>query len=595
MHASLTTRLGFFLAAAIAGATAASAQPNYVISYIIQPGGNQTAVNNGGTLNLPATTLGNTATASFIIYNSGAGAGTVNNVSISGAAYTVSGLPLLPANLAPGSEVRFTITFKPATRGPAAGTLTIDLGASKLTVNLNGSGIGGALTYTATVNGAATTLAAGATITFPSTNVGASVSADIKVTNTGDANTTINNLNVVGSGYKITNVPPIPATLIPNGSLVFTLVFNPAGSGPANGTLVIDNTSFPLTSVGIGSQLVYSSVVGSTSTVVQNGGTIVFPNTNVGATSTVSVLVNNTGNTPATISGVSVSGTGFALPNLQKLPLTINPGATAQFNVTFTASSTASVTGVLLIDSVGINLRGNGNPPPALTAVSFGSLPATISPRQQPAVQLGLKDPYPMDLNGKLTITFASASFADDPAIQFATGGRSVNFTIPAGTTDAVFTSGKAVQLQTGTVAGTITITPTFNVAAVDVTPNPAPAAKMVIAAAAPQITGVQVGARTANSFELLITGLSTPRQVSQMNLAFTPATGATLQTANLFVNTDTAFGTWFQSQSGISNGSLFTASVTVNVTGDVNAVQSVAVTASNSKGDSNSVSVNLR
>jgi hypothetical protein len=44
-----------------------------------------------------------------------------------------------------------------------------------------------------------------------------------------------------------------------------------------------------------------------------------------------------------------------------------------------------------------------------------------------------------------------------------------------------------------------------------------------------------------------------------------------------------------------VSFGSQFTASVIVNVTGNVNSVQSVAVTASNSRGDSNSVSVSLR
>jgi hypothetical protein len=595
MYASLKTRIGFFLIAGFAGAAAANAQANYVLSYIMQPAGNQTAINNAGTMTFPATTIGNNESASFIVYNAGTSAGAVNNVTISGAAFTVSGLPLLPANLAGGSEVRFTITFKPTVRGPSTGSLVIQMAGQQVTITLNGTAVGGSLTYTAVLNGATTTLAPGATLTFPSTNVGATTSADIKVTNTGDATTTINTLNVVGNGYKIANLPPIPATLIPNGSLVFTLQFTPTNSGTATGTLVIDTTNFSLASVGIGSQLVYSSVIGSTSTVVQNNGTIVFPNTNVGATSNVNVIVNNTGNTPATISGVAVSGTGFALPNLQKLPLTINPGASVQFNVAFTATSTASVTGVLQIDAVGINLRGNGNPPPALTGVAFGSLPASINPRQQPTVQLGLSQPYTMDLSGKLTLTFASDSFADDPAIQFATGGRSVPFTIPAGTTDAVFTSGKTVQLQTGTVAGTITITPSFTVAAVDVTPTPAPVAKMVVTAGPPQLTNVQVGARTANTVELLITGLSTPRQVSQINLTFTPAQGSNLQTANLFVNTDASFSTWFQSQSGISFGSQFTASVTINVTGDVNAVQSVAVTASNAKGDSNSMSVNLR
>ena len=323
-----------------------------------------------------------------------------------------------------------------------------------------------------------------------------------------------------------TNVPPLPATLAPGGSLVFTLIFNPTTAGAASGTLVIDSATFTLASVGMGASLVYSSLVGSISTVVQNAGTVVFPNTNVGSTSTISILVNNTGNSAATVSGIAVSGDGFSLPNLPKLPATINPGATLQFNVAFTAGLTASVTGVLQIDSVGINLRGNGNPPPSLSAVSFSNLPANASPRQQPVVSLAIAQPYPLDVTGKLTLTFASDSFADDPAIQFASGGRTVNFTIPAGTTDAVFSAANQVQLQTGTVAGVITLTANFSLASVDLTPNPAPSAKMVVTAGPPQLTAVQIGARTTNSFELLITGLSTPRQVSQIGLQFTPDAG---------------------------------------------------------------------
>jgi hypothetical protein len=597
MPALLKTRLSFILAAGFAACAYAQGvgQPTYVTSYILQPAGNQTAINNGGTLAFPATGLNASATASFIIYNSAAAPGIVNSITVTGSAFKVSGLPLLPANLAAGAEIRFTITFTPTARGTSTGTLVVDLGTTRDTINLTGQAIGAAVTYTSTLNGATAALTPGGTIPFPSTAIGGSVSADIKVTNTGDANASVNTVNVVGTGFHLNNAPALPATLVPGASMVFTVVFNPTVSGPASGTLVIDNATFTLSSVGLGSSLVYSSVVGSTSTVVQNAGTIVFPNTNVGATSTISVLVNNSGNAAATVSGIAVSGTGFALTNVPKLPATINPGASLQINVAFTASSTNSVTGVLQIDSFGINLRGNGNPPPALTGVSFGSLPATVNPRQQPAVALGLTQPYPLDISGKLTLTFASDSFADDPAIQFASGGRSINFTIPAGTTDAVFSSGKTVQLQTGTVAGTITVTPNFTVAAVDLTPTPAPVAKMAVAAGPPQITTVQVGARTANTVELLITGLSTPRQVSQINLQFTPAQGSSLQTANLFVNTDASFSTWYQSQTGISFGSQFTASVIVNVTGDVNAVQSVAVTASNSRGDSNAVSVNLR
>jgi hypothetical protein len=451
------------------------------------------------------------------------------------------------------------------------------------------------LTYTSTINSQTTTLQPGGTLTFPSLAVGSSVASAIRITNNGDATATVGAVNVVGSGYSLANVPPLPFTIQPGSSLSFTLTFAPASSGNSAGTLLLDSASFTLAGVGLGPNLTYSSVTGSSTTPIAANGTVVFPNTNVGGTSTVSIIVSNAGNTPATVSGISVTGTGFGLPGLPPLPATLNAGANFQFNVAFTATSASAVTGTLQIDSFAVNLRGNGNAPPPMSTAAFNSLPATVQARQQPVVSLSIPQPYPLDLTGKLTLSFASDSFSDDPSIQFATGGRTVNFAIPAGTTDAVFGSSKQVQFQAGTVAGVISVAASFAVASVDVTPNPAPTAQMTIAAAPPQISNVTVGTRTATSFELLITGYSTPRQVSQVSLQFTAAAGANLQTTNLSINTDAPFSTWFQSQTGIGFGSQFTASVIVNVSGDANAVQSVAVTANNAKGNSNTATANLR
>jgi hypothetical protein len=575
--------------------TGAALQSSFITSYIVQPAGNQVAVGNGGTLTFPGTNLNSTATAIFIVLNAGTGPGAVNSATLTGDAFKISGLPLLPATVQPNTDLRFNITFTPTLRGTSTGSLVVDVNGTKVTIVLSGSALGASLTYSSTLNDQTSPLQPGGTLTFPSINVGDSVSTAIRVTNNGDANATVGAVNVVGTGYSLANVPPLPFTVQPGSSLSFTLVFKPASSGNSSGTLLLDSASFTLNGVGLGPSLTYSSVVGSTSTPIAANGTVVFPNTSVSGTSTVSIIVSNSGNTPTTVSGISVTGTGFSLPGLPQLPITLNAGASVQFNVAFTASSASAVTGTLQIDAFAVNLRGNGNPPPQMTGAAFNNLPASVQARQQPAVALGIPQPYPLDLTGKLTLTFASDSFADDPSIQFASGGRTVNFTIPAGTTDAVFGSAKQVQFQAGTVAGVISVTASFAVASVDVTPNPAPAAKMTVAAAPPQISNVTVGARTANTFELLVTGYSTPRQVSQINLQFTPAAGANLQTANLFVNTDGPFSTWFQSQTGIGFGSQFTASVIVNVNGDVNAVQAVAVTANNAKGDSNTVTVNLR
>jgi hypothetical protein len=570
-------------------------QPNFITSYILQPTGNQVAIANGATLAFPSTNLNATATATFIIANNGTGPGTVNSVSVTGQAYRISGLALMPAIVQPTTSIQFTITFTPTSRGAATGALTISIaGTGTINIPLTGTGLGATLTYTATLGSQSSAMTPGGTLTLPSANIGGSATAAITVTNGGDAPTTIGGVNVVGSGFSLSNVPPTPATVAAGSSFTFTLVFRPTASGTATGTLIVDSASFPISAVAVGANLTYASVIGSTSTPLAADGTVVFPNTNVGATSTISVVVNNAGNAPATVSGISVSGTGFSLPTVPQLPATLNGGASLTFTVAFNASTTTSVTGVLQIDSFGINLRGVGNPPPGMSKVTFGSIPATATALQQPSVGLTLAQAYPMDLTGKLTLTFASDSFADDPNIQFATGGRTVSFTIPANTTDAVFGSSKQVQFQSGTVSGTISLAASFSVASVDVTPSPAPTAQIVVAPGPPLIRNVQIGTRTANSFEVLITGLSTPRQVSQINLQFSQGATGNLQTPNLSINTDAPFSTWFQSQPGIGFGSQFTASVIVTVNGDVSAIQSVSVTASNSKGGSNSVSATV-
>lgn len=570
-------------------------QPNFITSYILQPTGNQVAIANGATLAFPGTNVNATSSATFVITNNGTGPGVVNSVSVTGQAFQISGLTLMPATVQPASSIQFTITFAPTARGAASGSLSISAaGSSAINIPLAGTGLGSALTYTAIVGNQSSALTPGSTLALPSTNLGASASATITVVNGGDAAATVNGVNVVGNGFSLSNTPALPATLAPGNSVTFTVVFKPTVSGTASGTLSIDSASFPLSAIAIGASLTYSTVIGSTTTTVAPDGTVVFPNTTVGGTSTVSIVVGNTGNAAATVSGISVSGTGFSLPGLPQLPATLAPNGTLQFNVAFNATSTTAVTGTLQIDSVGLNLRGNGNPPPAMSKVAFGSVPTTAAALQQPSVGLSLAQPYPMDLTGKLTLSFASDSFADDPNIQFASGGRTVSFTIPANTTDAVFGSSKQVQFQAGTVSGTIQLAATFAVASVDVTPSPAPTAQVVIAPAPPLIRNVQIGTRTANSFEVLVTGLSTPRQVSQIQLQFTPASSGNLQTSTLSINTDAPFSTWFQSQSGIGFGSQFTASVIVTVGGDVTAVQSVSVTASNSQGSSNSVSTTV-
>ncbi len=496
----------------------------------------------------------------------------------------------------PDTAVQFTITFQPTARGSASGSLSIAFaGASAVNIQLSGQATGANLTYTLTVGSQSSTLAAGATLSLPSTNVGSSVTAAITVVNGGDAAANIGAVTVVGAGYSVTNVPPTPATVSAGGSFTFTLVFSPQVSGTASGTLLIGAVSFPLSSVGLGASLTYSSLIGSATASIANGGTVVFPNTNLGSSTTIShpgCQYRQHGRHHRRHQhhrSRLCAGRIFRVFRRRSIPapacssaLCLRPPRPPPLPARCKSTLSASVCAAW----------------PTSRRPSAGWCSAACPPTPLPCSSRPSRWRFPSPTRcrsaGTLTLTFVSNSFADDPNIQFASGGRTASFTVPPNTVNAVFGSTPQVQFQTGTVAGVITLTASLSVASASVTPNPAPAVQVTIPASAPVISNVQLGATTANSFELLITGLSTTRDVASLNLQFTPASGAQLQTTTLTVNSEGAFNTWFQSQTGISFGSQFTASVIVNVNGNGNAMQSVAVTASNSQGQSAPASLSL-
>jgi len=130
-----------------------------------------------------------------------------------------------------------------------------------------------------------------------------------------------------------------------------------------------------------------------------------------------------------------------------------------------------------------------------------------------------------------LSLTFTPDSGADDPAIQFSTGGRTARITIPAGSTNGV----TDVGIQTGTVAGLIAITSQLQATGTDVTPSPAPRQTIRVNPAAPVLTQV-TGVRTSTGFNITITGFVTTREITQATFQFNAAPGSNLQTTSLTV-----------------------------------------------------------
>ncbi len=223
----------------------------------------------------------------------------------------------------------------------------------------------------------------------------------------------------------------------------------------------------------------------------------------------------------------------------------------------------------------------------------------------QTSLTLSLGAAYPTDITGLLRLTFAPdaaglpVSGYVDPALQFASGGRTLSFTVPANSINVTLAQSGAVQL--GTVAGTATITlDQLRTASTnsDVPLPNRPSATIVVQRQAPMIVAgsVQISGMTASGFAVELDGYSTPRDLRSATFIFSAASGTQLagQTSHTVqLSTDSA--TWFSSTDGRDNGSRFHLRVPFTLSGSSGVVASVSVTLENSVGTSTAVSGGVR
>jgi hypothetical protein len=382
--------------------------------------------------------------------------------------------------------------------------------------------------------------------------------------------------------------------------------FTPSTPGKSTGRLRIGADNFNLEASTLGSNVTFSYSAGGDSTAIQNAGTIVFTPAAVGGSSTATFVARNEGTASSLINSISVTGTGtvFSVGNLPALPMRLEPGGSIAIPLTFTPVTVGANTGTLRIDTNSFTLSAASNPPAALPDYTFQGATGNVEAQQQPAIGFSLNNPYPLALSGVLTLNFTSEVFANDPAVQFASGGRTIPFTIPANTRQALFPNAATqMRIQTGTVAGAITLTPSFTTTAgaIDLTPTVPAALTLRIPQAAPQLLNVVLSAKTSNGFTLLVTGYATGRSLTQMDFALTPTSGENVSTTKLTLNVDSTFSAWYQSTASQAFGSLFTASIPFTLAGDlknvkelIETVQSVSVTITNRQGVSTARSVNL-
>ena len=193
-------------------------------------------------------------------------------------------------------------------------------------------------------------------------------------------------------------------------------------------------------------------------------------------------------------------------------------------------------------------------PSPQMTVTG---VPETAQSAQQITFDLIVSSQYSKPITGQATLSFHPNAVVneDDPAIQFSSGGRIVNFTIPANAMHALFPV-TPIAFQTGTAAGTIGLD--FTAQSDGDGLSTAGLSRLVTVAPAVSVIRSATVLKTTTGFQVQVVGFSNTRELDNISFHFTPASGQSLQTTDVTVNLSDTANQWFASEASAQFGGQF-------------------------------------
>jgi hypothetical protein len=593
---------GRSITAAVVGSTSA---PEFSLNYVEPGTANVVPLADNGPLNFPATAADSKTDVTLVLVNRGQGAGFLNALSVRGGeagVFQVIAQPTLPAPVGPSEYLRFGVRFSPANQRSYSSALVIELADRTINILLQGSGTGPAYVYQVLRDDGSVTVPPDSALNLPDTAVGQTSILTLQFRNAGLADGQVTGIAVTGQSFQLVDAPVLPLLLKPGQSQRVRIAFAPQQPGTFNGRLRIGADAFELTGKSIGSRLIYSFTNAAATSAVSESGVVIMSPTQVGEKSSVEFSVRNTGTTAGAIASVSLGSpsTVYRLERLPVLPLNLEPEGSFTFGIVFTPNNTGALTATLRVNNAVFTLAGSGNQPLPLPAYQFEGAGGAAEPLQQPAVGITLAAAYPLPLQGTLNLIFVSDVFSNNSAVQFATGGRKVAFTIPPNSTRALFeNSATSIRLQTGTVAGNIVLTPSFATeAGLDLTPASPPVLTLAIARSAPKLIEVRIASRALAGITLAVTGYSTTRALRDIAIRLSARPGKELTGTQLTASLEGFSLLWYQGAESQGFGGLFMVTVPILLQGGdaqedlAGRIQSVEVTVRNEVGSSNAVTV---
>ena len=221
------------------------------------------------------------------------------------------------------------------------------------------------------------------------------------------------------------------------------------------------------------------------------------------------------------------------------------------------------------------------------------SVTDTAPPTEQPKTTVTLSQGRPVETRGQLELSFvhnADSPLDPNPEVQFSNGATQVDFTIPAGGTQATFGGAPEAAFQVGTVAGNITLKATLQSQTGAITTS---TRQITINRGAPVVTDLRIN-RTGSGFEVTATGYSTLRSLRSATFVFTANSGSAVNNASHTLELGSSAATWFGSSMSKTMGSNFRMTVAFTFQGDLSLLSSASLTIANDAGTSESKTTNF-
>jgi hypothetical protein len=178
------------------------------------------------------------------------------------------------------------------------------------------------------------------------------------IRNTGGSPVNISRVNLSGTGFSLSGITP-PLALTPGGTYSFNVTFTPTSTGAQSGTISFISDASVAPSIGL------SGTGAAPGQLAINLASSSFGSVAVGTPKPMAATLSASGSS-VMVTSASVSSPEFTLTGLPSLPITLNPGTTAPFTMTFTpqvsgaTSATVSFTSNASSTPVSKTVTGSG-------------------------------------------------------------------------------------------------------------------------------------------------------------------------------------------------------------------------------------------